>query len=93
MVARLRGKPGGARLHVVQGNFADAQIEGPFSLIFVLVSTFFLLRSHEEQQQCFETVARLLSDRGLFVLENFEPRAMPISDRPLKQQLFWLNKS
>lgn len=94
MVARLRGKPGGLRLQIVQGNFANAEIEGPFSLIFVLVSTFFLLRSHEEQQRCFDTVARLLSDGGLFVLENFEPLgalpvAEPLADNGiLNQQLY-----
>ena len=80
MLAKLRSKPGGSRLHIVQGNFADSEIEGQFSLVFSLVSTFFLLRSHEEQQRCFYRVASLLSDRGLFVLENFEPLgAMPIA--------------
>lgn len=90
MVARLRGKPGGSRLQVVQGNFVDGEVEGPFSLVFALVSTFFLLRSNEEQQRCFNTVSRLLSDGGLFVLENFEPLgARPVADHgPINQQVF-----
>lgn len=90
MIARLRAKPGGSRLQVVQGNFADGEIDGPFSLVFAVVSTVFLLRSHEEQQRCFNTVARLLSDHGLFVLENFEPLgAMPVaSNGPINQQIY-----
>jgi SAM-dependent methyltransferase len=90
MIERLRGKPGGSELQVVLGNFADGEIEGPFSLIFSLVSTFFLLRSKEEQQRCFERVARLLGDGGLFVLENFEPLgAKPLADNgPLNQQIY-----
>jgi len=90
MVARLRSKPRGHQLQIVQGNFADAEIEGPFSLIFAVVSTFFLLHSHEEQQRCFTTMVRLLSDSGLFVLENFEPLgAMPVADNcALNQQLY-----
>ncbi len=93
MVARLRGKPGGTSLRIVEGNFADAKIEGPFSLILVLVSTFFLLRSHEEQQRCFNTVAQLLSDRGLFVMENFEPLgARPIADNGLLERQLYLSE-
>jgi len=89
MIAKLRSKPGGSRLHIVHGDFADAKIEGPFSLVFALVSTFFLLRSHEEQQKCFNSMARLLNDRGLFVLENFEPLgAIPVADGPLNHQFY-----
>ncbi|MCM3902196.1 MAG: methyltransferase domain-containing protein [Pyrinomonadaceae bacterium] len=94
MLAKLRSKLGGSRLRVVQGNFADVGIDGPFSLVFALVSTFFLLRSHEEQQRCFNAVAKLLSERGCFVLENFEPLgAVPITDNStdnssVNQQLY-----
>lgn len=73
MLAKLAEKSGGSCLKVCQGNFADVTIDGAFSLVFILVSTFFLLRSPEEQQRCFHTVARQLSDRGVFLLENYEP--------------------
>lgn len=93
MLARLRGKPGGAHLKIVQGNFADGEIEGPFSLVCALASTFFLLRSHEEQQRCFNAVSVLLCDLGLFVLENFQPlgaipRPGPVTDNSLNQQIY-----
>jgi SAM-dependent methyltransferase len=93
MLARLRAKPGGARLQVVRGNFADVEMDGPFSLIFAVVSTFYLLRSHEEQQRCFNKVAGLLTDYGIFVLENFEPLgAVPISDDEQLRGKFYLSK-
>lgn len=95
MLARLRGKPGGSQLQIVQGNFADGEIEGPFSLVFALISTFFLLRSQKEQQRCFNRVAQLLTDRGLFVLENFDPLgaklvADPATDTCQPNQKFYL---
>lgn len=77
MVARLRQKPGGDHVEVVLGNFADGGIEGPFSLVFAVVSTFLLQRSLAEQQRCFKTVARLLTTGGVFLIENFEPSAAP----------------
>jgi ubiquinone/menaquinone biosynthesis C-methylase UbiE len=77
MLSKLWEKSGGASLKVSKGNFADVTIEGAFSLVFTLVSTFFLLRSPEEQQLCFHTVARELSDRGVFLLENYEPSGVP----------------
>ncbi|MFN2510131.1 MAG: class I SAM-dependent methyltransferase [Pyrinomonadaceae bacterium] len=93
MIERLRAKPGGSQLQVVQGNFADGEIDGPFSLVFAVVSTVFLLRSHEEQQRCFNTVARLLSDQGLFVLENFEPLgAKPVTGNGLTNHQIYLTE-
>jgi SAM-dependent methyltransferase len=73
MIAKLQERLGGRRLEVVQGDFADSRIVGPFSLIFALVSTFYLLPSPDKQQGCFYTAARLLSERGVFLLENYEP--------------------
>jgi SAM-dependent methyltransferase len=73
MIAKLQERPGGSSLEVVQGDFADSRIVGPFSLIFALVSTFYLLCSPDKQQRCFYTVARLLLERGVFLMENYEP--------------------
>jgi SAM-dependent methyltransferase len=73
MISKLRAKPGGRELPVVQGSFADIQIDGSFSLIFALVSTFFLLSSRSEQRQCLLSVARLLSERGIFLIEVLKP--------------------
>lgn len=69
MLTKLGEKPGSARLKVRQGNFANVRIEISFSLVFGLVSTFFLLRSSQEQQKSFYTLARQLSRSGLLLLE------------------------
>jgi SAM-dependent methyltransferase len=73
MLARLQVKPGGERIPTTIGNFADVDIEGEFSLIFVLFNTFFALLTQDEQVRCFANVARHLSKDGKFVMETFVP--------------------
>lgn len=73
MAERLAGKPGGDRVQVALGNFAEVPVEGRFRLIFVAFNTFFGLLSQEEQATCFGNVADHLTEEGLFVLEAFVP--------------------
>lgn len=73
MLDRLRAKPGGERLPVTLGDFADIPVEGDYALIYVLVNTFFALLTQEEQIRCFQNVAGHLSPAGVFVLEAFVP--------------------
>lgn len=73
MIARLREKPGGDRIAVTQGNFAEVPVDGKFALIYVVFNTFFMLLSQEEQVRCFQNVAQHLSDDGCFVIEAFVP--------------------
>ena len=73
MVARLREKPGGDRIPVSMGDFADVPVEGRFSLVFVVFNTFFGLLSQDDQARCFANVAEHLTDDGIFVLEVFVP--------------------
>src|SRR5438067_4420508 len=73
MLAKLRAKPGGDSIPVTVGNFADVGTEGRYSLVFVVFNTFFVLRSQEEQVQCFANVAKRLRPGGLFVIEAFVP--------------------
>lgn len=73
MVARLRAKAGGERIPVTVGSFADVDVEGRFSLVYVVFSTFFALLTQEEQVRCFKNVARRLSDDGAFLIEAFVP--------------------
>ncbi len=75
MVARLRAKPGGDRVRVWMGNFADVGVEGKFSLIFIVYNTFFALQTQEEQVRCFRNVAEHLDEGGVFVVETFVPDA------------------
>jgi len=73
MVEKLRNKPGGDEIPVNIGNFADVDIEGRFSLIFIVFNTFFGLLSQNEQIRCFQNVAKHLSEDGLFLIETFVP--------------------
>jgi SAM-dependent methyltransferase len=73
MVAKLRAKPGGERIAVVMGDFADVPVNGEYRLIYVVFNTFFALSSQDEQVRCFENVAEHLARDGSFVLDAFVP--------------------
>lgn len=73
MVAKLRAKPGGDRIAVTIGDFADVPVEGSYPLIFVVFNTLFNLLTQEDQVRCFENVAAHLTDHGQFVVEAFVP--------------------
>lgn len=73
MVERLREKAGGNAIPVTMGDFADAAVEGQFSLIYVVFNTFFALLTQDEQVRCFENVAKRLAPDGVFLIEAFVP--------------------
>ncbi len=73
MVDRLRAKPGGDRIDVTIGDFAEVPVEGLYRLIFVVFNTLFNLGSQNDQVRCFENVARHLTEDGVFVVEAFVP--------------------
>ena len=73
MVAKLREKPGGDRIPVTMGDFADVAVDGAYSLVFVAFNTFFGLLTQEDQVRCFNNVAGRLNDDGVFVIEAFVP--------------------
>jgi SAM-dependent methyltransferase len=73
MVARLRAKPGGERISVTIGDFADVDVDGIYPLVFVAFNTFFALASQDDQVRCFAGVAAHLAPGGVFVIEAFVP--------------------
>ena len=73
MVGKLRSKQGRSDVSVSIGDFAEADIEGRFSLAYVVFNTFFALPSQEDQVRCFANVARGLREGGAFVIEAFVP--------------------
>ena len=73
MVERLREKPGGADIPVMVGDFSGVDVEGRFSLVYVVFNTFFALLTQEDQVCCFENVAGRLEEGGVFVVEAFVP--------------------
>ena len=73
MVERLWAKPGGDGVPVIIGDFADVDVEGRFSLVYVVFNTFFALLTQEDQIRCFANVAGRLEEGGTFVVEAFVP--------------------
>ncbi len=73
MLAQLRTKPGGERLAVTLGDFADVPVPGHYRLIYVVWNTFFNLLTQDRQVRCFANVAAHLTDDGVFVIEAFSP--------------------
>jgi len=73
MLARLRAKPGGERIRVSIGDFAEVDVEGSYRLIYLVFNTLFNLLSQDAQVRCFCNVARHLSGDGVFVVEAFTP--------------------
>jgi SAM-dependent methyltransferase len=69
MVEKLRAKPGGDRIAVTMGNFADVPVEGMYRLIYLVFNTIVNLLTQDEQVRCFENVAAHLTEDGVFVVE------------------------
>ena len=73
MLDRLRAKPGGEAIALVQGDMAAGLPDGPFAVVLVAFNTFFSLTSADAQQRCLVHVAERLAPGGRFALEAFVP--------------------
>lgn len=73
MVGKLRAKPGGNRLDVTIGDFADVDVPGTYRLAYVVFNTLFNLLTQDDQVRCFQNVAAHLTEDGCFVVEAFVP--------------------
>lgn len=74
MVERMRDKPGGDRVEVAIGDFADVPAPGgPYTLAFVVFNTLYALPDQEAQVRCFGNVPKHLTGDGVLVVEAFMP--------------------
>lgn len=73
MLDQLRAKPGGDKIPVTVGDFADVPVTGVYRLIFVVWNTLFNLLTQEDQIRCFQNVAAHLTADGAFVVETYVP--------------------
>ena len=73
MLDRLRARPGGDRVQVVQGDFTSVQAGGPFDVVLIAFSTLFLVPSQEGQLACLANARRHLPPGGAVVIEAFVP--------------------
>jgi hypothetical protein len=69
MVARLQAKPGAEAIAVTVGDFATTQVDGTFSLAYLVFNTIMNLTTQDEQVACFRNVAAHLEPGGCFVVE------------------------
>ena len=83
MVARMRAKPGGAGVRVTIGDFATANVDGSFSVAYLVFNTIMNLTTQAEQVACFRNVAAHLEPGGTFVIEVIVPglRRLPPGER------------
>ncbi|WP_329179226.1 class I SAM-dependent DNA methyltransferase [Streptomyces sp. NBC_01477] len=79
MAARLRSKPGGERVRVTPGDFAEVPAAGMFSLLYCVGGTFFELPGREAQQRCLTAAAARLAPGGVFVLDAHVPEALAVA--------------
>src|SRR5262249_15802814 len=82
MVDKLRAKPGGDRLPVTIGNFADVAVAATYSLVFVVFNTFFALASQEEQERCLSKTASPPGPGGRFLIEGILPDVNRVQPDP-----------
>jgi SAM-dependent methyltransferase len=73
MVARLRAKPGGDAIGVTIGDFGTAQVDGAFSVAYLVFNTIMNLTTQVAQVACFRNVAAHLTPGGCFVIEVATP--------------------
>lgn len=75
MLDELRRKRGAERIEVTEGDFAEARVQGRFSIVFVAFNAIFALTTPEDQGRCFRNAFRHLRPGGDFVVEAmvFDP--------------------
>lgn len=73
MVAQLRAKPGGDKVAVTIGDFANTRVNGLFQLAYLVRNTITNLTTQDAQVECFRNVATHLDKGGCFVIENYIP--------------------
>ncbi|MFJ8228472.1 class I SAM-dependent DNA methyltransferase [Streptomyces sp. NPDC094448] len=78
MIEKLREKPGGDQIKVIQENYVDVNVEGKYRLIPWIDWGPFLLHSQEEQIRCVQNSADHLEDGGYLVIEM--PTRVPLPD-------------
>ena len=73
MVEQLRSQPGSADIDVTIGDFATTNVNGTFTLAYLVRNTIMNLTTQDAQVECFLNVARHLEPGGSFVIEVIVP--------------------
>lgn len=86
MLAALHAKPGGDRIDVWTGDFAEVRTGSQYPLVVLAVNTIFALPDQDAQIGCFANAARHLTPGGAFVVEAWIPDIGAFRDRRLVRQ-------
>ena len=80
MIAQLQAKVGEDAIPVRQGDMATTQVEGEFSLVYLVFNSISNLQTQDEQVECFRNAAQHLASGGCFVIELWVPelRTLPL---------------
>jgi hypothetical protein len=73
MVATLREKTGAHAIDVTIGDFATAEVDRKFKIVYLVRNTITNLTTQEEQVECFRNAAAHLEPDGCFIVENYIP--------------------
>jgi SAM-dependent methyltransferase len=73
MLTKLREKPGGADIGITVGDMSTTQVEGSFSLVYLVCNTIMNLTTQEAQVACFRNAAAHLQPGGCFVIKVMVP--------------------
>ncbi|EST36563.1 class I SAM-dependent methyltransferase [Streptomyces roseochromogenus] len=79
MVRRLHAKPGGSRVPVTLGDFAEVPVSGTYSLVYAVGGTFFELPDRKAKERCLASVADHLAPGGTFVVDAHVPEALAVA--------------
>lgn len=74
-IARAKAREAGVarRVRLVQGDYADAPLEGPYRLAFAMMNTFLHLLTQADQVRALQHWRQHLTADGLLLIEVFHP--------------------
>jgi hypothetical protein len=76
MLDRLRTRPGGDALRVVEGDMATVELADRYRLVYIAFNSLMNLLTQEEQVRAVANAARHLTHDGVFVVELVVPDPM-----------------
>jgi SAM-dependent methyltransferase len=71
MVQALRAKPAGKQVNIIEGDFSQVEVPGPFKLAAITFNAIFALPTRAAQAACLKNAAHSLEPDGCLVLEAY----------------------
>lgn len=82
MIERLKKKPGGDAITVIQGDMSDVEAaHHAFTMVYTTFNTFWMLLTQEDQIRCLRNAAAHLAAKGVVVIEGSMPDLGTLSQK------------